>query len=115
MSRWRWRLDASRSSLREVARRQGALIPRRRHWSRPASSLSRGEILIHRRELLVAGAWLGLAPATAWSKPPLGPANLVVDAFVKAQGFQGVVMLGRAGKPHYARAFGMADIEKAKP
>jgi CubicO group peptidase (beta-lactamase class C family) len=73
------------------------------------------KILIHRRELLVAGTCLGFAPAIAWSKPLLGQNNPVVDAFVKAQAFQGVVMLGRAGKPHYARAFGMAEIETGKP
>jgi CubicO group peptidase (beta-lactamase class C family) len=71
--------------------------------------------LIDRRTLLVAGTCLGLAPATAWSKSPLGSDNVVVDAFVKAQAFQGVVMIGRAGKPSYARAFGMADIEAGKP
>ncbi len=67
--------------------------------------------MIDRRQLLVTGALLGLAPATGFAKGPLGQDNPTVDAFVKAQGFQGVVMMGRAGKASYARAFGMADSE----
>lgn len=71
--------------------------------------------MIDRRTLLVAGTCLGVMPASVWAKTPLGSDNPVVDAFVKAQGFQGVIMLGKAGKPSYARAFGMADIEADKP
>ena len=71
--------------------------------------------MLHRRDLLLAGAGLALAPGAALAAKPLGPDNPVVEAFVKEQGFNGVVMLGKAGKPNYARAFGMADIEAGKP
>jgi CubicO group peptidase (beta-lactamase class C family) len=70
--------------------------------------------MFDRRNLLLAGAGLALAPGAAFAKR-LGADNPVVEAFVKEQGFNGVVMLGKAGKPTYARAFGMADIEAAKP
>ncbi|MDR7116543.1 serine hydrolase domain-containing protein [Caulobacter sp. BE254] len=71
--------------------------------------------MLHRRDLLLAGAGLALAPGAALAAKPLGAANPIVDAFVKDQGFNGVVMLGKAGKPTYARAFGMADLEAARP
>ena len=71
--------------------------------------------MIDRRNFLVGVTCLGAVPVGAWAIPALGNDNPVVDAFVKAQGFQGVVMLGRAGKPRYARAFGMADIEAGTP
>jgi CubicO group peptidase (beta-lactamase class C family) len=72
--------------------------------------------MLDRRDLLLAGAWLGLTPSLARAAVrPLGRDNPVVDAFVKEQAFNGVVMLGKAGKPTYARAFGMADLEAGKP
>ena len=71
--------------------------------------------MIDRRHLLVTGAALGLVPAGARAAPRLGPDNPVVDAFVKAQAFQGVVLLGHQGAPTYARAFGLADIEAGRP
>jgi CubicO group peptidase (beta-lactamase class C family) len=74
--------------------------------------------MIDRRNLLLAGSGLTLAPGIALAKPltkPLGADNPIVDAFVKAQGFNGVVMMGQAGKPTYARAFGLADIEAGRP
>ncbi|QNQ11262.1 serine hydrolase domain-containing protein [Sphingomonas alpina] len=71
--------------------------------------------MIDRRQLLVTGALLGLSPATGFANGPPEQDNPTVDAFVKAQGFQGIVMTGRAGKPNYARAFGMADSEAGRP
>jgi CubicO group peptidase (beta-lactamase class C family) len=71
--------------------------------------------MFDRRDFLLAGVGLSLASGAALAAKPLGPDNPVVDAFVKEQGFNGVVMLGKAGKPTYARAFGMADFEAAKP
>jgi CubicO group peptidase (beta-lactamase class C family) len=72
--------------------------------------------MLDRRGFLLAGAGLGLTPAGVLAAPKaLGADNLVVDAFVKAQGFQGVVMIGKAGQARYARAFGMADIEAGRP
>jgi CubicO group peptidase (beta-lactamase class C family) len=71
--------------------------------------------MLHRRDLLLAGAGVALTPAAALAAAPLGRDNPVVDAFVKAEGFNGVVMMGQAGRPTYARAFGLADIEAAKP
>ena len=74
--------------------------------------------MLDRRHLLLTGAGLLLSPAAALAAPlakPLGPDNAVVDAFVKAQDFNGVVMLGKAGRPTYARAFGLADFEAGRP
>lgn len=72
--------------------------------------------MLKRRDVLMAGAGLMLAPAASLAATkPLGPDNPVVDAFVKEQAFNGVVMMGKAGRPTYARAFGMADIEAGKP
>ncbi len=72
--------------------------------------------MFDRRNLLLAGVGLVLSPGAALAAAkPLGRDNPIVDAFVKAQGFNGVVMLGKAGKPTYARAFGLADIEAARP
>jgi CubicO group peptidase (beta-lactamase class C family) len=70
--------------------------------------------MFDRRDFLLAGAGLALVPGMVFAKP-LGAANPIVDAFVQEQGFNGVVMLGKAGKPTYARAFGMADFEAGKP
>jgi CubicO group peptidase (beta-lactamase class C family) len=72
--------------------------------------------MLKRRDLFLAGAGLMLTPATVLAATgPLGADNPVVEAFVKEQAFQGVIMLGKAGKPTYARAFGMADIEAGRP
>jgi CubicO group peptidase (beta-lactamase class C family) len=71
--------------------------------------------MFDRRDLLLAGAGLALAPGVALAAKPLGADNPVVDAFVREQGFNGVVMLGKAGRATYARAFGMADLEAARP
>lgn len=71
--------------------------------------------MFDRRDFLLTGAGLALAPGAAFAARPLGADNPIVEAFVKEQGFNGVVMMGQAGKPTYARAFGMADIEAAKP
>lgn len=71
--------------------------------------------MFDRRQLLAAGAAAGILPVVARAAPQIGTDNAVVDAFVKAEGFQGVVMLGKGGKRHYARAFGMADIEAKRP
>jgi D-alanyl-D-alanine carboxypeptidase len=71
--------------------------------------------MFDRRDFLLAGAATALAPAALAATRPLGRDNPLVEAFVRAQAFQGVVMLGRAGQPTYARAFGLADIEAVRP
>ncbi|WP_291870203.1 serine hydrolase domain-containing protein [Caulobacter sp.] len=40
-----------------------------------------------------------------------GAADKAVDAFLRTQPFQGVVLIGKAGKPIYSRTIGFADIE----
>lgn len=67
-----------------------------------------------RREFLAGAAALGLvenASATVLS----GSADKAVDAFLKLQPFQGVVLIGKAGKPIYSRTVGFADIEAKTP
>ena len=69
----------------------------------------------NRRGFLAGMSVLAATPAWAGGPNPLpnpiGADNAVVDAFVKAHGFTGVIMLGRRGEPTYARAFGMAEVE----
>lgn len=71
--------------------------------------------MIDRRGLLAAAGGLCAAPGLGWASAGLGPDNPVVDAFVAEQKFQGVVMIGARGQARYCRAFGMADIEAARP
>lgn len=60
--------------------------------------------MIHRRNLLLAGAGLALAPLGQASSAALGRDNPIVDAFVKEQGFNGVAMLDTV--------YGVASISK---
>jgi len=68
-----------------------------------------------RREFLVGATALGVAGQASASVLFGGEADKAVDAFLKAQPFQGVVLIGRAGKPIYARTIGFADIEAKTP
>jgi len=71
---------------------------------------------IDRRALLQGGAAMGmaaLAPLPAWAKGHADDAK--IDAFVKANGFAGTILRARAGKPVYARNFGLANIVTKTP
>jgi len=68
-----------------------------------------------RREFLAGAAALGLAEKAGASVLTGGAADRAVDAFLKIQPFQGVVLIGRAGKPIYSRTIGFADIEAKTP
>ncbi|PZR31596.1 serine hydrolase [Caulobacter segnis] len=68
-----------------------------------------------RREFLVGAAALGLAGQASASVLSGRAADQAVDAFLKVQPFQGVVLVGRAGKPIFSRTVGFADIEAKKP
>ncbi|RRN65493.1 serine hydrolase [Caulobacter sp. 602-1] len=68
-----------------------------------------------RREFLAGAAALGLVGKAGASVLTGGAADRAVDAFLKTQPFQGVVLIGRAGKPIYARTVGFAEIEARKP
>ncbi|MET3664644.1 serine hydrolase domain-containing protein [Caulobacter sp. 1776] len=68
-----------------------------------------------RREFLAGAAALGLAENAAAGVLSGGTADKAVDAFLKLQLFQGVVLIGKAGKPIYSRAIGFADIEAKRP
>lgn len=68
-----------------------------------------------RREFLAGAAALGLVEKVGASVLTGGAADRAVDAFLKTQPFQGVVLIGRAGKPIYARTVGFAEIEARKP
>ena len=54
---------------------------------------------------------MGLFENAAASVLSGGAADKAVDAFLKLQPFQGVVLVGKAGKPIYSRTIGFADIE----
>ncbi len=68
-----------------------------------------------RREFLAGAAALGLAEKAGASVLSGSAADRVVEAFLKIQPFQGVVLIGKAGKPIYSRTVGFADIEAKKP
>src|SRR5882757_1966984 len=71
--------------------------------------------MLDRRELLLTGALAGLAPANLSARPTSDRYRPLIDAFAWDKGFQGVVMLGRHGRPLYAQATGKADIERNIP
>lgn len=68
-----------------------------------------------RREFLAGAAALGLAEKAGASVLSGSAADRAVEAFLKIQPFQGVVLIGKAGKPIYSRTVGFADIEAKKP
>jgi len=68
--------------------------------------------MFDRRTVLAGCLCSGVAPAWALAA---GKDDPRVDAFVRANGFQGVVAKARAGRVDYARAFGMADIAVKRP
>lgn len=67
--------------------------------------------MLGRREFLAGAAALGLVENAAAGVLSGGAADKAVDAFLKLQPFQGVVLVGKAGKPIYSRTIGFADIE----
>lgn len=73
-----------------------------------------------RREFLAGAAVLGLAELGLAEKASAtvlsgGAADRAVDAFLETQAFQGVVLIGKAGKPIYSRTVGFKDIEAKTP
>lgn len=73
-----------------------------------------------RREFLAGAAALslvemGLVENASAAVLSGGAADKAVDAFLKTQPFQGVALIGKAGKPIYSRTVGFADIEARKP
>lgn len=68
-----------------------------------------------RREFLAGAAALGVATKSSAAALSGGAADKAVDAFLQAQPFQGVVLIGKAGKPVYSRTVGFADIEAKRP
>lgn len=68
-----------------------------------------------RREFLAGAAALGLAEKAGAGVLSGGAADSAVDAFLRTQLFQGVVLIGKAGKPIFSRTIGFADIEAKKP
>ena len=68
-----------------------------------------------RREFLAGGVTLGVAQTASAGAPQGGARDAAIDGFVKSQGFQGVVLIGKAGKPVFSRAVGLADIQARRP
>lgn len=68
-----------------------------------------------RREFLAGAVALGLVEKASATVLTGGAADKAVDAFLKFQPFQGVVLIGKAGKPIYSRTVGFADIETKRP
>lgn len=61
-----------------------------------------------KRRHFIGGAAATLLGASAFANNP------VADAFARTQRFYGVILLAKRGKPVYAQAFGMANIEANK-
>jgi CubicO group peptidase (beta-lactamase class C family) len=68
-----------------------------------------------RRDFLAGTAALSLAGPASAGVLSGGPREAAIDAFLKTQPFQGVILIGKAGWPIYTRAIGMADIETQRP
>ena len=68
-----------------------------------------------RREFLAGAAALGLFENASAAVLSGSAADKAVDAFLKHQPFQGVVLIGKAGKPIYSKTIGFADIEAKAP
>jgi hypothetical protein len=78
--------------------------------------LKRGSVSVFgRREFLAGAAALGLAKKAGASVLSRGAADRAVHAFLETQPFEGVVLIGQAGKPIYSRTIGFADIEARTP
>ncbi|MFZ6723361.1 serine hydrolase domain-containing protein [Undibacterium sp. Ji49W] len=82
------------------------------HWTRRHFMIGSAAALLGKHAFAGSGYSTGNGIG---SSDVIGADNPVVDAFVKAQPFYGVVMLGKRGKPTYVRAIGMANIEEQKP
>jgi Beta-lactamase class C and other penicillin binding proteins len=74
-----------------------------------APALSRRSLLAASSAALLLAALPGTASAAAKDAPA------VIEAWAKAHGFQGVVLLARAGRLAYARPFGIVDVEAQRP
>ena len=75
---------------------------------------SEGACVLGRRDILAGAAALAVA-GRASAREAGDRRNAAIDAFLATQPFQGVILLGRAGKPVFSRAIGMADIEARRP
>ncbi len=71
--------------------------------------------MFERREFLAGAAALGFAEKASAASLSGGAADRAVDAFLKTQPFQGVVLIGKAGRPVYSRTVGFAEIETRRP
>lgn len=71
--------------------------------------------MLDRRTVLTGCLCSGVALHPAWALSQTGHDDPRVDSFVRANGFHGVVVKAQAGRIHYARAFGMADIATKRP
>jgi CubicO group peptidase (beta-lactamase class C family) len=67
-----------------------------------------------RRSFLAGGTALGLGTLASAGIATGASREAVIDSYAKDQSFQGVVLIGKAGKPDYHRAIGFADIEAGR-
>jgi D-alanyl-D-alanine carboxypeptidase len=68
-----------------------------------------------RREFLAGTASLGFSGCSLAGVLTGAARDAAIDSFLKKLPFQGVILIGKSGKPVFARAIGMADIEAARP
>lgn len=67
-----------------------------------------------RRSFLGAGAALSVLPCANAGIITGGAREAIIDLYAKDAAFQGVVLIGKAGKPLYQRCVGFADIEASR-
>ncbi|WP_318241169.1 serine hydrolase domain-containing protein [Xanthomonas bonasiae] len=120
---WRYRLADSAARIRAIGAMDASngrvrRIALRRRGSSGDDAMIDAPITapMSRRSFLAAsGAALLLTalprPASAAAKS----APAIIDAWAKANAFQGVVLLARDGKVAYAQPFGIVDVEAQRP
>lgn len=67
-----------------------------------------------RRRFIAGGTALSLTVGAKAGIATGSDRESLIDSFAKNQGFQGIVLIGKAGKPIYHRAVGFAEIESGR-
>jgi Beta-lactamase class C and other penicillin binding proteins len=67
-----------------------------------------------RRSFLAGGTVVGLGSLAGAGIATGANREAIIDSYAKDQSFQGVVLIGKAGKPDYHRTVGFAEIETGR-
>lgn len=69
---------------------------------------------MYRRNFLAGAALMSISAAAKAGIAVGKPRENLIDSFAKKENFQGVVLIGKAGKPIYHRTVGFSDIEASR-